>query len=152
MQNTLAVVTTVIVGLLVGVEFAVAAFINPILDRLPENGGLAARSDGARLLGRVMPFWYIGSMVLGAVWAAVAWGGAEAACVATAGALLVLSVLMSVALLVPINSRVARWTRESVPADWKEQLGRWDRFHWVRVGVLIAAFVLLVVGTLRSGR
>ncbi|MEU5214096.1 DUF1772 domain-containing protein [Streptomyces sp. NPDC020742] len=144
MHNALAIATVVIVGLLVGVEFAVAAFINPILDRLPNDGGLAARSDGARILGRVMPFWYIGSVALGAIWTAVAWGTARTGLVATATALLALSVLMSIALLVPINSRVARWTRDGVPADWKQQLGRWDRFHYVRVAVIVTAFALLV--------
>ncbi|MGW8970142.1 anthrone oxygenase family protein [Streptomyces platensis] len=123
-----------------------AAFVNPILDRLPDNGGLAARSDGARLLGKVMPFWYIGSVVLGAVWAVLTWGDAGAGLVITATALLVLSVLMPVALLVPINSRVAQWTHGSVPADWKQQLGPWDRLHFVRVGVIVTAFVLLVIG------
>ncbi|AGP61094.1 DUF1772 domain-containing protein [Streptomyces rapamycinicus] len=146
MQNTLAVVTVVIVGLLVGVEFAVAAFVNPIISRLPNNGGLAARGEGARLLGKVMPFWYIGSVLLSAFWAAMASGDAGAGLIVTAAALLVLSVLMSIALLVPINSRVAQWTQDTVPADWREQLGRWDRFHYLRVGVIIAAFVLLVVG------
>ncbi|MFE7013818.1 DUF1772 domain-containing protein, partial [Streptomyces sp. NPDC057651] len=28
--------------------------------------------------------------------------------------------------------------------DWKEQLNRWERFHYVRVAVIIAAFALLV--------
>ncbi|MFE2432499.1 anthrone oxygenase family protein [Streptomyces sp. NPDC059373] len=146
MQNALAVITVVVVGLLVGVEFAVAAFVNPIFDRLPNDGGLAARSDGARVLGKVMPFWYVGSVVLGAIWAVLAWGDAREGLVVTATALLVLSVLMAITLLVPINSRVARWTHDSVPADWKQQIGRWDRFHSVRVGVIVAAFVLLVVG------
>jgi uncharacterized membrane protein len=134
MQNALAVVTVVVVGLLVGVEFAVAVFVNPILDRLPNDGGLAARSDGARVLGKVMPFWYIGSVVLGAIWAAMAWGDTGAGLVATATAPLVLSVLMSIAVLVPINSRVAQWSHDSVPEDWKQQIARWDRFHYVRVG------------------
>ncbi|MFF0225935.1 anthrone oxygenase family protein [Streptomyces sp. NPDC004629] len=146
MQNALAIVRVVVVGLLVGVEFAVAAFVNPILHRLPNDGGLAARSDGARVLGRVMPFWYIASVLLGTAWAVLARGDAGAGPVVTATALLVLSVLMSIALLVPINSRVARWTHDSVPADWKRQIVRWDRFHYARVGVIVAAFVLLVVG------
>ncbi|MFI5645108.1 anthrone oxygenase family protein [Kitasatospora sp. NPDC051705] len=145
MQNALAVVTVVVVGLLVGVEFAVAVFVNPIVDGLPHNGGLAARSNGARLLGRVMPFWYIGSLVLGVAWSAVSWGGTGSGLVATAAGLLVLSVLMSVALLVPINSRAAQWTPENAPADWREQLGRWDRLHYGRVAVIVTAFVLLVV-------
>ncbi|MFI1735047.1 anthrone oxygenase family protein [Streptomyces acidicola] len=145
MQDVLAVVTVVVVGVMVGVEFAVAAFVNPILDRLPNDGGLGARSDGARVLGRVMPFWYIGSVVLGTVWAAVAWGGGGASLVAAGTALLVLSVVMSILLLVPVNSRVATWSTEGVPADWKQQVGRWDRFHQVRVGVIVLAFALFVV-------
>ena len=147
MQNALAVVTVVVVGLLVGVEFAVAVFVNPIFDRLPNDGGLAARGDGARVLGRVMPFWYIGSVLLAVVWAVLTWGDPAAGLVVTATGLLLVSVLMSVALLVPINSRVARWTRDSLPEDWRQQMGRWDRLHHVRVGVILTAFVLLVVAT-----
>ncbi|AUG78332.1 membrane protein [Kitasatospora sp. MMS16-BH015] len=141
MQHALAVVTVVVVGLLVGVEFAVAVFVNPIVDGLPHNSGLVARSSGARLLGRVMPFWYIGSVLLAGTWAGVA---AKPVAGVAAG-LLVLSVLMSVALLVPINSRAAQWTPETAPADWREQLGRWDRLHYVRVAVIVTSFVLLVL-------
>ncbi len=75
MQDVLAVITVVLVGLMVGVELAVAVFVNPIFDRPPNGGGLAARSDTARVLGRVMPFWYIASVVLGALWVAQAWSG-----------------------------------------------------------------------------
>ncbi|MER5849827.1 DUF1772 domain-containing protein [Streptomyces sp. NPDC002012] len=145
MQDVLAVVTVVVVGLMVGVEFAVAVFVNPILDRLPNDGGVEARSDGARVLGRVMPFWYIGSVVLGAVWSTLTWGDAGASLVAAGTALLVVSVVMSILLLVPINSRVATWSQEGVPADWKQQVGRWDRFHYVRVGVIVLAFTLFAV-------
>jgi len=141
----LGVFVVVLVGLMVGVELAVAAFVNPILDRLPADGGLLARSDGARVLGRVMPFWYVGSMALAAVWAVAAWGHALTWAVVLAAGLLALSVVMSVTLLVPINSRVARWSAGGAPADWREQLGRWDRFHVLRVAVIVAAFVLLAV-------
>jgi uncharacterized membrane protein len=48
-------------------------------------------------------------------------------------------------LLVPINSRVATWSREGVPADWKQQVRRWDRFHYVRVAVIVLAFALFAV-------
>lgn len=145
MQDVLAVITVVVVGVMVGVEFAVAVFVNPILDRLPHDGGLEARSDGARVLGRVMPFWYIGSVVLGAVWTALAWNGAGTTLIVAGTALLVLSVVMSIVLLVPINSRVATWSREGVPADWKQQMQRWDRFHYVRVGILVLAFALFAL-------
>jgi uncharacterized membrane protein len=52
---------------------------------------------------------------------------------------------MSVLLLVPINNRGRTWTPENRPEDWKEQANRWDRYHYVRVAVIIAAFALLAV-------
>lgn len=64
-----------------------AVFVNPILDPLPDDAGLHARSDGGRVLGRVMPFWYIGSLVLAAAWAVLAWGGAGAPLIVAAFAL-----------------------------------------------------------------
>ncbi|EMD29534.1 DUF1772 domain-containing protein [Amycolatopsis azurea] len=60
-----------------------------------------------------------------------------------AAALLIVSVIMSILLLVPINNRGKTWTPENRPEDWKEQMNRWNRFHYVRVAVIIAAFALL---------
>ena len=91
MLNALAVVTTTVVGLMVGVEFAVAA-----------------------------------------------------------AALLVVSVVMSIAVLVPINNRSITWTADHHPADWREQQQRWDRLHYLRVAIIIAAFVLALVAATAS--
>ncbi|MFD4564732.1 anthrone oxygenase family protein [Streptomyces sp. NPDC058467] len=144
MLNALEIVTTVIVGLMVGVEFSVAFVINPLLDALPDDSSQRGRSHGGRMLGAVMPVWYIGSLVLVAVWAIAGWHHDGAGLAVTAGALLILSVIMSLLLLVPINNRGKTWTPENRPADWKEQMNRWDRFHYVRVAVIVAAFTLLV--------
>ncbi|MEU0405677.1 DUF1772 domain-containing protein, partial [Streptomyces sp. NPDC006197] len=32
---------------------------------------------------------------------------------------------------------------ENRPADWKQQMNRWDRYHYLRVAVIITAFTLL---------
>jgi uncharacterized membrane protein len=144
MLGTLEVFTTVVVGVLVGVEFAVAVILKRILDALPGDSGQLGHAHGGRMLGAVMPFWYIGSVVLAAIWAAARWHHHGTGLVVTAGALLIVSVVMSVLLLVPINNRNKTWTPENRPADWKQQLDRWNRFHYVRVAVLIAAFTLLV--------
>ncbi|MPV37382.1 DUF1772 domain-containing protein [Georgenia subflava] len=144
MLDALEVATTVVVGLLAGVEFSVAFVVNPILDALPSDSSQRGRSHGGRMLGVVMPFWYIGSLALSGVWAVGGWHQDGARLVVVAGALLILSVVMSLLLLVPINNRGKTWTTESRPEDWKEQMSRWDRFHYVRVAVLIAAFTLLV--------
>ncbi|MGQ4348002.1 anthrone oxygenase family protein [Streptomyces sp. SAS_275] len=146
MLNALQVVTIVVVGVMVGVEFAVPFFINPTLNALPDDSNQLGRAFGGRRGGAVMPFWYITSLVLVAICAIVGWHHPGSGLVITAGALLILSVIMSILLLVPINNRVETWTPENRPADWKQQIDRWDRFHYVRVAVIIAAFALLVAG------
>ena len=144
MLNALEIFTTVVVGLMVGVEFSVAFVMNPILNGLPDDSGLLGRAHGGRMLGAVMPFWYIGALVLSAVWAVAGWHRSGASLVVIAAALLIVSVIMSLLLLVPINNRGKTWTPENRPDDWREQANRWDRFHYVRVAVIIAAFALLV--------
>ena len=139
----LPIVAVVVVGLMVGVEVSVAFVINPIVDRLPGNAGLLARSDGGQMLGRVMPVWYVGSLLLTAATAVIRPEAAVAAWIAAA--LLAVSVVLSIALLVPINNRSKTWTPATAPADWREQVGRWDRYHVARVAVIVAAFTLLTV-------
>ncbi|MGW2018848.1 anthrone oxygenase family protein [Streptomyces sp. NPDC001927] len=143
MLNALEVFTTVVVGLMVGVEFSVAFVINRILNALPEESGVLGRAHGGRMLGAVMPVWYISSLVLVAILAITGWDQDGAGLLVTAGALLIVSVIMSVLLLVPINNRSKTWTPDNRPEDWKEQKNRWDRYHYVRVAVIIAAFTLL---------
>ncbi|MFF9279708.1 anthrone oxygenase family protein [Streptomyces griseosporeus] len=144
MLDALEVATTVIVGLMVGVEFSVAFIMNRILDALPEDSAQLGHAHGGRMLGALMPFWYIGSLVLSAIWAVAGWHHQGAGLVVTAAGLLILSVVMSVLLLVPINNRNKTWTTDNRPADWKQQLNRWQRYHYVRVAVIVAAFTLLV--------
>ena len=148
MLATLFVITATVTGIMVGVEFAVAVFVNPILLRLPVGSWIEASADGGRILGRVMPFWYIGSLLLTAGLAAAKWGGPAGYAAVAAAALLIVSVVMSVTVLVPINNRLKTWTADDHPADWREQHQRWDRWHYARVAVIVAAFVLvLVAGT-----
>jgi uncharacterized membrane protein len=147
MSTALAIITTSTVGLMVGVEFAVAFVLNPIMIRLPAAASIAARADGGRMLGRAMPFWYIGSLVLTVALVALTWGTATATMAAIAAALLVVSVVMSIVWLVPINDRSSTWTAESHPADWREQQQRWDRLHFGRVAIITAAFVLVAAAS-----
>ena len=144
MLSTLEVVTTVVVGLMVGVEFSVAFVMNRIFGALPEDSDQLARAHGGRMLGALMPFWYIGSLILSAIWAVLAWHHPGTGLVVIAAGLLIVSVLMSVLLLVPINNRGKTWTPENRPEDWKAQMNRWDRYHYLRVAVIVAAFTLLV--------
>lgn len=143
MLNALEVCTIVVVGVMVGVEFSVAFVVNPILNALPGDSGQLGRAHGGRMLGAAMPVWYITSLALVSALAVAGWDGHGTGLTVSAGALLVLSVIMSVLLLVPINNRGKTWTPDDRPADWKRQMNRWDRLHYVRVAVIVAAFALL---------
>lgn len=130
------------VGTLVGSEFAVTAFVHPILGRLPADAFRAARSDGARLLGRVMPLWYLASFALLVATAVVA--GPQRGLIAAGVALMAVVVLMSVTVMVPINNRVAAGEVS------RPLVARWDRLHWLRVAILAILFVVLVIGALNA--
>lgn len=145
MEHSVGIAAIVVVGLMVGVEFSVAAVLNPVFNKLPTDG-LTARSDGARTLGRIMPFWYFGSVAIVAGATALTWGGRSTWLTGTAGILLIIGVVMSIALLVPINSRIAALKEPGMPKSAALDLRRWDKMHHVRVAVILAAFVLLTVG------
>lgn len=139
MTKLIEIAALVLVGPLVGVEFGVAAFTNPIFAKLPDPAFRQVRSSGSRLLGAVMPFWYIGALVVLVAEAVVF----RNALVVGAATLMAAAVLLSVTTLVPINNRIARWQTD---ADFPRDLAaRWDRLHWLRVALLAALFVLLAV-------
>lgn len=143
-DTVLSVVTVTALGLMVGVELAVALVLNRILNRLPVGASVSGRAHGGRLLGRVMPIWYLTSLTLTVVLAVRTWGSASSLALVTAAAGLTTSVVLSVALLVPVNDRVVAWTEDAHPDDWREQLTRWDRLHDVRVAVLVVVYLLVV--------
>ena len=140
MTEVIAVVAFVLTGPLVGVELGVAAVMNPLVAKLPDDAYRVFRSGGSRLLGALMPFWYIGTLVV-LIAGAVVTRDVPAV---VAAALMGTAVLLSVMVLVPINNRIGAW-RTSDDVN-RELAGRWDRLHWVRVGLLAAMFVTLTVG------
>src|SRR5581483_9643214 len=63
-MTVLDMATIVCIGLMIGVEFAVSAFINPVLWRLERGAQMEAIRIFAVKLGFVMPFWYGLGLVL----------------------------------------------------------------------------------------
>jgi len=140
------ILAVLVAGTLVGSEFAVAAFFHPILGRLPDDAFRTVRADVARLLGRVMPFWYLASAVL--LVAATAVAGPQRLLIGTAVGLMVIVVLLTVVVMVPINNRIAAWSGTGEVS--RPLAARWDRLHLVRVTILAVMSVLLVIGALRT--
>jgi Domain of unknown function (DUF1772) len=145
MSLTLQLLALVVLGLMCGSEFNVAAFGHPSLNRQPQETHILMRSTLAALLGRVMPFWMAGSTLLNllillpfAKLNPTAWRFA-----AITFAIQVLAVVFSLIGPVPINNRIAKWTPKALPDDWRAQERRWDLYHWLRTTGLVIGFAIL---------
>src|SRR5450755_2885363 len=144
MMEYLNVVAIIIAGLMVGSELAIAAFVNPTLDRLPDNVHLPVASALARVQGRFMPFWYILVFLLTLAEVYIQWrqNGRLPIWIATSAVLWMLAILYSVTALVPVNNRI----KSNPPPDWKTYRRRWDLLHRWRVALLTISFAFLIVG------
>ncbi len=144
---TLLLLSVLVLGLMCGSELNVAALAHPGFNRQPLGVHVRLRAAFASLLGRVMPFWMSGSAVLNLLlllpFAHLSKGAWHLAAIAFA--IQVLAVLFSLVGPVPINNRIAKWTPESLPDNWKAEEHRWDVYHWLRTGGLVVAFAILVV-------
>jgi uncharacterized membrane protein len=143
----LQLLAVLVLGLMCGSELSVAAIAHPTLNREPLEVHIPVRSSFAALLGHVMPFWMAGSVLLNVLLllpfehlSRPAWHLAT-----IAFAIQVFAVLFSLVGPVPINNRIAKWTPESLPNDWRAQERRWDLYHWLRTCGLVGAFVILVL-------
>ena len=148
MLEILNAITIVFTGLLVGNELAIAAFIHPTLNRLPDEVHLSASSALARLLGKVMPFWYVLVFLLAST---VTWGRWHQSnrlpvWIVASAMLWVLAIVYSLIVEVPINNRVASWTTVNPPSDWKTLRNKWDLHHRWRVLLLVVSFAFLTLG------
>jgi uncharacterized membrane protein len=147
-MEVLSVVSIVVAGLMVGTELAIAAFVHPTLDKLPDDVHQPAASALARVLGKVMPVWYPLVLVLTLVAAILDWRQSRHLPVwfATSCILWILASAYSLTSLVPINTRIASWEKSTPPADWKTYRRTWDMQHRWRVVLLTIAFAFLIVG------
>jgi uncharacterized membrane protein len=144
MVEALSVVAIIVAGLMVGSELAIAAFVHPTLDKLPDEVHLPAASALARVQGRFMPFWYILVFLLTLLEVVIQWhqSGRVPIWIVTSAVLWMLAILYSVIALVPINNRI----KSTPPPDWKTYRRRWDLLHRWRVVLLTIAFAFLIAG------
>ena len=150
MSSLLDLLTITLTGLMVGNEVAVAAFIHPAISRLPPTQHLAAAAAIARILGRVMPFWYALGLVglLAELWLHHGEPG-ELPLLLAAVVLWALTILATLVFLVPRNNRIAAAQPDRPYPTWQADRATWDTLHRVRVALLTLAFVLLLLARLK---
>ncbi len=124
MMEVLNVIAIIVAGLMVGSELAIAAFVHPTLDKLPDDVDMPAASALASVQGRFMPFSYALVFLLTLAEAVIQWhqSGRLPIWIATSAVLWILAILYSVTALVPINNRL----KSNAPPDWKTYRRRWD--------------------------
>jgi uncharacterized membrane protein len=147
------IATATVAGIMVGNELAVAAFVHPQLQKLGDKAHAQTASLLAGVLGKAMPIWYALALVLilGAAFEHRPISSGPGLLIASAGALWIATILLTVTMLVPINNRIARMNPEQPHEGWLRDRARWDQFHRIRVALLIVALVLLLAGLLGAG-
>jgi uncharacterized membrane protein len=137
----LSVATTVCLGMLAGTEFAVSAFVNPVLWQLEPRTQAGMIRTFARNLGAVMPIWYGLSLVLLLLQCVVSRHAHGFWLLVAASAIWVAVIVLTLLFLVPLNNRLATLD----PGDWTEETRRthvtWDARHRYRIAALVAALV-----------
>ena len=147
-MEVLNVVAIIVAGLMVGSELAIAAFVHPTLDKLPDDVHLPAASALARVLGSFMPVWYILVFLLTLAEVVIRWhqSGRLPIWIAVSAVLWILAIVYTLIALVRVNNRIKSWETSTPPPDWKTYRRRWDMHHRWRVVLLTIAFAFLIVG------
>jgi uncharacterized membrane protein len=103
------------------------------------------------LFSRVMPpFWNASVLVL--FIAAFLSGRSARWLFLTAAVLLALSLVVTVAVEVPMNRMIAHWDAATPPADWAAVRDKWLQFHLLRTLAGIAAFALATAALLQTAK
>ena len=142
------IATATIAGVMAGNELAIAAFIHPQLHKLDDKTHAQTAASLAGVLGRAMPLWYGVALVLivGAAFEHRPVTSGAGLFLLLAAALWVLTIIFTIAMLVPINNRIAKMDPAHPYDCWLRDRSRWDVLHQVRVALLVMAFVLLLTG------
>jgi uncharacterized membrane protein len=146
MELILGIVTTICIGLMVGTEFAVSAFVNPILEKLDDSMQAHATRLFARKLGTVMPFWYSLSLLLLIAETITMRQHPGMAFLSAASVIWAAVIVLTLMLLVPINNRIANMDSATFTDSLRGEHARWDALHRWRVLALGVAMICMLVG------
>ena len=143
-MHLLNIITITSVGLMVGHELSVSAFVNPALQRMESGPQAQALSVLARSLGRAMPVWYGLCLALLALESFLHFHQTTLAPLLIAAALWVGAIVLSISALVPINNRIASLNTEAPAPGWKRDHRKWDALHRVRILMLVLALLIVL--------
>jgi uncharacterized membrane protein len=63
--------------------------------------------------------------------------------------LMIATLIITVAVEVPIDNQIKTWTEATMPADWESLRHKWDQFHTTRTFTSIASVAFFALGMIR---
>ena len=147
MKTTIEIVSLLVVGWIAGAELGSWCCVQPVVARLPYEQYVAAEQAMLRTFGRIMPVLMPLSGVLAIALVVMSRGGSSLVLWFRAAAALCIAVTVVTTLTVnvPINTRTASWQLTDDSSEWEQMRERWHFFQGVRGGLFAAAFVLLTI-------
>jgi uncharacterized membrane protein len=149
MEPILDIVTIICIGLMIGTEFAVSVFVNPILGQLDDTAEAHAMRLFARKLGAVMPFWYGLSLLLLLAETFMRRQQPGVALLGAASTIWAAVIVLTIVLLVPINTRIANMSSAVFTEALRREHTKWGTLHRWRVLALGSAMICLLIGIRR---
>ena len=137
-MHLLDISTILLTTLMGGNELAVSLFINPALWKLDDRPMIR---EFAASLGKFMPFWYAGCLLLLLAEVSTHWHQPARPLLIASACIWLFTIAFTIAVLVPINNRLAAGTSPNPRAEHK----LWDTLHRARIALLLAAILCLLV-------
>jgi len=63
---------------------------------------------------------------------------------------LIITLVITLMILVPIDNQIKQWTEATIPTDWEMMRSRWDYFHTMRTFASLASFACFVIAILNA--
>lgn len=139
------VLTILSLCLMIGVEFAVSVFIEPILSRLDPRTRAQAVQMFATRLGRAMPFWYGINLFLLIAEAVLHRHQPGLSLLITAAVIWAAIIILTILFLVPINNRMMQLDGSAFSEANQREHRRWTQMHHIRVLTLVLAAVCFLI-------
>jgi uncharacterized membrane protein len=144
-MSSLEIAAILCIGLLLGTEFAVSVFINPVVWQLDQRAQASAIRLFAARLGRAMPVWYALSLVFLIAETVVHRNQPGLALLIAACAIWAAVILLTLIFLVPINNRMMHLPTTNLPEQERQEHKKWDSRHRLRIAALSAAFLCFLL-------
>jgi uncharacterized membrane protein len=154
LKATIDVLSLLVVGFVAGAELGSWCCVQPVVARLPYEQFVATEQAMLRTFGRIMPLLMPLSGVLAI--ALIVMSRGESRLVfwlrVAAAICLAVTVVTTLTVNVPINTRTANWQLESDVFEWQQMRQRWHAFQGVRGGLFGCAFTLLTISLVAARR